>query len=236
MVSAMVRVEWKETAKDLDRLSKSELPYVVARALTETARGASMKMQRVTRNVFNIHSQFVPRGVRFTPAFAKDLRRYGFIEADVHTAPRISTFMPVHETGGTRYPQRSGSVNDKGRSIAIQSKFLRRNIRTGTGKVQKAWKPAMLLKDYNSSHNKRTIKVGRGGKRGSAFIINSRKNNVAMIVRRKSSGSYPLERLFVFASHAGYKPEWGFEQNVKGFAAYAFDKKFKRLWDTIVTG
>lgn len=223
------RVLVKDTIKDLNYIQRQQLPFVLAKTLTETARGAAQAVQQVTRREFELHTEFIPRGIRIKPAKKEDLVRFGFIEADVHTAPRISTFMPIHETGGTRRPfPGRGGMRDSGRSLAMPGESLRtRKFKTATGRVRKRWKPGELLKQYNTTRGNRTVKrSGRGGRR-LAFLVRTKRGDV-MVLRRKSRKRYPLERLYYFDSFADFKSVWNFEPTVRRYVSFAFLQKFER--------
>jgi hypothetical protein len=146
----------------------------------------------------------------------------------VHTAPIISGFMPIHETGGIRNPHAGGSGRDRGRALALPGEDLRRrNYRTKTGRVRKRWKPGELLKYYNEGNRGRAqARSGRGGRR-RAFITKT-KGGVPVVLRRRGRARYPLERLYVFTPRAAIKPTWKFEPTVKKFAQFAFRPKFNR--------
>lgn len=226
-----------DTIKDLNAVARQHLPFVLAKTLTQTAKGAAERVKMKTRREFNLHGEFIPRGIRFKSANKSDLVRFGFIESDVHTAPLISQFMPIHEMGGVRSPFPKGA-RDRGAALALPGVDLRRRggFKTRTGRIKKIWKPEELLKHYNAQGSKggKQPRTG-GGARRKAFIIKSRRGQ-AMIVRRRGKGSYGLERLFLFTPRAKIKPVWDFEPTVRRFVAFAIVKKFERNMREAIVG
>ncbi len=218
-VATVVRTA-KRTLAELDKFALQQWPFALALALTRTAQMAQDAVQQRTRMQFGLHTQFIPRGVRTQAASKSDIRTFGLAEANVHTASRIASFMPVHELGGSRSPVAGGTGNDKGKSIALPAQDLEnRKFRTSTGKISKRWKPSELLKDYNSrassgSKGQKVVRVSRGGRKGKPFIIRGRGSGVPMIVRRRGKAAYPLELLYIFSQRATYKPTWEFAEEV----------------------
>jgi hypothetical protein len=210
----------KKTLEQLDKFALQQWPFALALALTRTAQMAQDAVQQKTRMQFGLHTQFIPRGVRTQAASKSDIRTFGLAEANVHTASRIASFMPVHELGGSRTPVAGGKGNDKGKSIALPAYDLEsKRFRTSTGKIAKRWKPSELLKNYNSRAGagvggQKVVRVSRGGRKGKPFIIRGRGSGVPMIVRRRGKSAYPLELLYIFSRRATYKPVWDFAEEV----------------------
>lgn len=219
-----------DTIKDLNAMQRKHLPFVLAKTLTQTAKGAAGRVKMRTRQEFKLHSEFIPRGIRIRPAQKADLVRYGFIEADVHTAPLISGFMPLHETGGTKRPHATG-MKDRGASLALPaSGVTSRAFKTRSGRVRKRWKPKELLKAYNEGlrygPGSRVSRSGKGGRR-KAFITRS-STGTPIIVRRRSKARLPLEVLYSFIPRAQIDASWRFEPTVRRYVSFAIDKKFQR--------
>jgi hypothetical protein len=214
-VSVNVSVDAKKTLAQLNRIQKSQWPFALALALTNTAKDGQVAVQLQSRLSFNLRSEFITRGIRIKPAQKSDIVRFGLAISDVHTAERISTFMPVHEPGGTRLPVARGRGQDKGRSIAYPGKDLPSSYRTGRGAIKERWKPANLLKGYRTGARGKSqgkqIRVGKKSQ-GRAFIIRTGKGT-PLIVRRRGGGR-ELERLYVLFPEAKIKPRWKFEDSV----------------------
>lgn len=211
-----VEPDARKCLAQLNRIERSQWPFALAMALTNVAKDGQVAVQLQTRLAFALRNQFVPRGVRITPAQKSDIQRFGLAMSDVHTAERISSFMPVHETGGKRRPVAAGAGSDKGRSLAYPGKELPASYRTGSGRIKERWRPSALLRGYYTGARGKSkgkqIRVGRKSQ-GKAFIIRSA-TGVPIVVRRAGPGAYPLQRLYVFFPEAKIKPVWRFEDTV----------------------
>lgn len=235
-----VSVDAKRTLAQMDRLKRDQFPFALALALTQVAKDGQVAVQLHTRLAFKLRSKFVPGGVRIKPAQKADVRRYGLATSDVHTAERISGFMPVHEVGGTRTPVAKGRGRDRGKAIAIPARDLEsRNFRTSTGKIRKRWAPATLLKNYGkmprAGTGRKVVKVSRGGRKGTPFIIRGKGSGVPMIVRRRGKSKYPLELLYIFSERATYRPTWDFADEVEKAVRRDFANRLERAMHQAIT-
>lgn len=208
-------VQTRKARAALNKLRLKQIPFVIALATTKTAIRARNAIRRQTRKEFNLHTEFIPRGIRATIAKASSVRATGRAYADVHTAPIISGFMPIHEEGGERMPHK--------RALAVPGSTLQSmSYKTATGRVRKRLRPRTLLQDLKGKgrfvqHGGVSVRVASGSRRGKAFIIHTR-SNTPMIVRRKSSSRFPLQFLYHFEKQVSIKPIWGFEKTVKHVA------------------
>lgn len=222
--------DYKTAKKDLDDLQKEQLPFAFAKTLTRVAKIAQVNVQARTRQYFELNSEFIPRGIGIIPAKKSDIKSMGHASSSVITKDRISTFMPIHETGGIRNPSPFGGSHDKGRALAIPGKHLAsRSYKTATGKIRKRWKPSTLLdkgRPHSKSRTRKTRNVTRGGRKGVPFIINGARSGVPMIVRRIGKKRYPLEILYVFTSKAKIPSGWRFEETVRSVANDLFESVF----------
>ncbi|MCB2199650.1 phage tail protein [bacterium] len=203
-------IQYKDALRDLNWLEKEQLPFAFAQTLTQVAKDAQGAVQRRTRRQFDLHGEFIPRGIRITAARKGDLKRYGIAQADVHTADRISSFMPHHERGEKRFP--------RGRRIAVPGADLRKKAyRTGSGKVRARWKPARLLQDYEGPHTGGRSRADGGTRKrrtAKAFLMTMKGGKLA-IVRRRGRDRRPLDVLYWLVRSADIRRGWRFEETVK---------------------
>jgi len=222
MSETFVKVEGvKALAGSLDRLAKRQLPFAIAKSLTDTAKDAQSATQRQTRKEFNLHGPFIPNGIRITAARKHDLVRYGFCQATVYTAPKISGFMPDHETGESRSPRRV--------TIATPAKDLKRKAyRTKTGKVKKTYKPESLLRDYKPYRGGRKAITGRPGRgKGKAFITRTKRGSL-IIAQRTGRKRYPLATLYNLIDKAKIKPRWRFKETAMNDINLHYEWNFRK--------
>lgn len=220
-----VDFDMKAAKIGMTHLQKNQFPFVMAKSLTETAEGARQAVGVQTRREFNLHTEFIPRNIKKSPAKKSDIQRWGIAEAAVFTGKKLDGWMGVHEWGGTKKPMQS-SGRDEGKALALPgTDIMTKSYKTSTGKVKVRWKPKTLLKEYKG----RNTAIQKGKKKTRArksFIIKPK--NTAMVVRRKGKMSKPLEILYVFKSEAKIKAKWGFAKAVRRYVNFAFRKKFDR--------
>jgi hypothetical protein len=236
MTTMRIDVDDAQALRNLRFISQEQWPFALTLALTRTAQLAQGAVRAATRANFKLHGEFIPRGIRVKPAKKGDVKM-GSGTAEVFTAPGISGWMPLHETGGEKVPgSHSGGV-DRGKYLALPGEDLRKKShKTGTGRTRKKWTPATLLKDYS----KRTsggdvVRVGRGGRKGKPFIISGQFSGVPMIVRRASKGRYPLELLYIFSKRATIKPVWDFEDTINKMVRMEFTNQLRKAVQQAIT-
>lgn len=228
---SMLRVDLTDFVAGAKRHMRKGWPGAVVDAFSDVAEMARDDVRGMTRSKFDLHSDWVPKGIRHTPnneaqksAAENALRRHGDMTAAVFVRgasdPKKSMgFMAHHEYSEDRDPV------DK--FIAIPLKGVRnKSFRTGKGRVKKRWRPAELLKRFNETNSRfdgrTTIHKGgrglgykrKGGKLpGHAFIIGTQRG--PMIARRiKRGGEKGLEFLYVLKTQARIKKIWGFAGRV----------------------
>ena len=139
----------KETIKFLDDLSKSQLPYATARALTMTAKDVQTEIIRTLPNRFILRSNWYQQsnalGFRVKSATKNNL------SAIVGTA---ADWMPLQEEGGTKIP--------RGKMLALPSLNVRRNKRE---KIVKSQRPRALLASGKAFIKGDVIYLRYGGKK-----------------------------------------------------------------------
>jgi len=205
MADPVIYIDSEAALRGLTALQKDQYPFALAKALTNVAKLARMRVQAVTREKFKLHGEFIPRGIRVQFAQKMDLVRWGFIQSAVYTGNKITDFMAYHETGGTKEPA--------GNSLAIPSYDIKKKkYRTSTGRVAKRWRPKTLL--------------DKGTAKRKAFILPARGGKSAVIARRTSKRKRPLVFLYHLQRRAKIRPVWGFEDTVRNVAEANFTRAF----------
>lgn len=199
------KVTISNTQADLRQLAKTGWPKEIARTFAIMARRSREKAETRTRNVFNLKTDWIARGIMAIPttpsqvqAAERALARHGDMFAAVYlrgTAdPKNSLqFMTDHEEGATRRPHKGN------KAIARPMPGVQKRARTGTGKLRDRYAPQTLLEAFRKAGstytNGTTITRSFGWRRGPGkakipgnyFIIKS-KRGTPIIVRRKTRG------------------------------------------------
>lgn len=209
MSKPVFTIRAEDTLRGLTSLQKKQIPFAMAKGLTEIAKISQVAVQNRTREAFKLHSNYIPRGVMVQPAKKAEFSQKGYTTSAVFTSNAITPFMAVHEVGGLKRPRRT--------SLAIPSKGLQRySYRTSAGAVKMRWKPRTLLQS-NPQGNK-----GKGKTSRVPFVLSRRGQQPAMIVRRTKKGPNGLEMLYLFSSSARIHPVWRFEETVKRVASKVY--------------
>jgi hypothetical protein len=229
-----IKIDLTDFSASAKRLNNTLWPRTVVNALADIADEGAQAVRARTKRVFDLHSDYIPRGVKSIPknaqqktAAATALEKYGDFQAAVYlrgsTSPRQSLeFMTDHEQGTIRTPH--------GELIAVPMKGLKKYAyRTSSGAIRKRWKPATLLQRYSSTPAQfdfaggrtTTAKNYKGPRKrrqpGNAFIIRLKSGSPA-IVRRTDTGGHKkrnLEFLYVLKPKEKIKEQWRFVETVR---------------------
>ena len=231
------RVRVDGLIKDLKRLYGKEWPRMLANYIADMASAADDGVTLQTRRVFDLNSEYIPRGIRSTPStqaqinkVANSLAKYydGFGAVYLRGSPnpkRSLSFMVDHEVGRTRKPQKK-YIATPGEDMTGKA------FKSQTGKVVKRWKPKTILhklKTSGSTYDGRTTitrkfpnrqKRGNARMPGSVFLIRGKGHGLPVVVRRITrgggdDGKGKLESLYVMHDEAEIKGgQWRFEDTV----------------------
>ena len=222
MPKAAVRldVDTRKTMNALKGLEKQQFPFAYAMALTETARLARIAVQQRTRQVYDLHGEFIPRGILVENAKKADVKR-GVGHSAVFTSRKITPFMARHETGGLKKP--------RGTALALPGEDIKKKkYKTATGRVRSRWRPSVLLAGYSSREARRQKQKGRISRK--AFVLPAKGTNLPIIARRIRKGPRGLELLYILRKKGRIKPTWGFEDTVRRVVPTVFPKAFDASW------
>lgn len=221
-----LRADISAFLRDYNRIGKA-IPEAIVLGLAKTAQRGRDAVRRRTRQVFKLHTDYIPNSIRSIPdphrakAIAAATRalvgRHRDFSAAVYlrgsSNPKKSlAFLALHETGGVKRPA-------GGRALAAPGRDLRRySFRTSRGAVRRGWKPEKLLEYYNrvGAADKGSIQRTPNTRgKPKAFILESGKGRGRMIVRRKSRKSRDLEILYQFLQTAQIDKRWGWVKTVR---------------------
>jgi hypothetical protein len=223
MNTVTIVVDAEKALAEMGAIASKHAPFVVAATLTRVAEMARNEGRRITRQHFKLHTDFIPQSIRFKPASKYDLKTRGEAYSSVFTTDKISGYMPLHESGGEKNPHLGRT------KIALPTTDLSmKGFQTGSGAVRYNLKPKTLLANYQGpvAPGKRVL-----GALKKAFIIRSKKNPaVTLIVRRKTKGRFPLERLFFFEPRTKIAPRWHLVPTITRYVDLNFRPVLEKKW------
>ena len=226
-----VTIGWQDaqTKRAFKKLEKRQWPFAMTKAITALATKSRDDVRKRTRQVFDLHTEFIPRNIKAKNASISQLKNTGTTEADVHMTDKIA-FMSIHEKGGEKRAQ--------GGALAVPAKDLEsKNFRTGRGSVRSRWKVREIL-----ANNRKTfrnigggkIRVAPKGRKGKAFVAHGQTSGVGMVVRRKGRSRYPLEYFYSFQDSVTIKPAWQFESTVRRRVRRSYNIELRKAVDFAV--
>lgn len=221
--------------KDSDYFRRQQYPMAIAKAFKNITERARDNVRAHTRAIFNLHSDYIPDGIKNTPNTPGQLRsaeraieRFGDIQGTVFlrgsgSPKRSLDFMVDHLEGADRKSSTGGVLAIPAQDLSNYS------YKTGRGITKKQWKPETVLKYYNQvgpNKSGSTIKTKRRG-RGKAFIMRTKPGNT-VIVRRVSSTRKPLEFLYAFKKSVKIDKVWKFDSIVYVTVSRHYDTMIAR--------
>jgi hypothetical protein len=228
-----VRVELGQFIEDSKKLLGNDWPEAITKALELTAKRTEMMERASTREIFKLHSDWIPKNINAFPKtkaqvskVKNDIKKKGEAYASVSTSDRIP-YMSMQEDGGTKTP--------RGRALAIPNITSGRSFVDSKGRIKKRYQPKTLLEQFNKNAWKKGSKHPgeRGSGKKSPFVIMG-KGGVLLLVKRKSKKSNPLEILFVFKPKADIKARWHFEERGYNFVKANYERFFEYALQVVV--
>lgn len=215
----MPKMEFKERvdisgfAKDMKKLRNKEWPKAIASTFSDIAIYSQGETQDHTRREFDLHTEYIPRGIRAVPSTdaqrrraVKSLAKYYDMFAAVYLRGSVDPakslgFMAQHEEGYKRTPNSSWASLGGEQYLAQPGpkKFHNEGkVKTKRGRTRKRFKPGEMLKKFRAAGSeyqpgkKTTItrsfkgrrKPGTGKVPGSWFVIQPATSKVPAIARR----------------------------------------------------
>jgi hypothetical protein len=192
-----VSVDYNESFKALKSLEKQQYPFAYAQTLTQVAYLGQLAVRTRMRWLYNLHTDYLPKGILVEKARKNDIIQYGVAQSIVFSSDKSTPYIGLHETGGVKKPKSGRRVINMP-SITLE----RKGYQTRSGSVKPGLRPSSLLKNYNRSHSPKK----KNRKNPQPYIIPERGTQPAIVARRRSASGVGVELLWLFIKTAKIKP------------------------------
>lgn len=225
-------IDVSEAVAGLDELQKRQIPFALAKTLTGCVKVGQAAVREDMNGKFTLRNTFTQDGIRIKPAE----KNGAVIEADVHTAPRISTYLERQEEGGMRIP-----INGRAH-LAIPTDHL---IQLAGGKdaiIPRELRPKALL-EFEQSGKMRQSKRGKRIElkdtiRGWYFFSESHGVKLHPHGHYGIWGRYMNDTniypMYIFVNEAKIAPVLKMEDTVREAAMRAFAREWDETWSSIM--
>lgn len=199
-----VKIDIQSALKEMGSIVNEQFPFGYALALTRVAVAGRMAAMELTRREFHLHTEFVPQGIWVDKALKSDIKNHGYAYSKVYTAPIISAWMPLQETGDKKRPRK--------RALSIPGRYLESlNYKDSKGHVLENFKPNELLKHFNATRgSSKGLKYkAKGQNVPTPFILKG-----YIVIRSNGLRRSKLQTIYSLRKDAKIKPKWNFEKTI----------------------
>jgi hypothetical protein len=230
-----VSMDYSQFKETVTWLGVKKVPWIVGKSTGLLALGAKKDVQEITKERFNLHGEFIPKGVWSKPrgitfgVLKAEVRTTRKCEAAVYTGPIISRFMPIHEKGGTRMPRGKALAippSQRGK-LSIAKEVSSGAFKTKTGKIKRKWQVGVLLDGYRRGAGYSSIRH-EAGPVAAPFVIEI--DGILYVVRRMTSNPRPLELIYIFNPKAEIDERWDFEETVWKHV----NKNYRKVYESVL--
>jgi len=147
-----ISVNLKEFKRGLDDIARQQLPFAIAKTLTDLAKEAQLQIRSSIPKLFHVRSTWTEKGVRIEPARKADLISRGSCQSVVKD---IDRHMLLQETGGIKRPTKS-------RRVAVPVPGFAQGARGAGGRIKATKMPAPLLHEFKGKRKPFLMKTSAG--------------------------------------------------------------------------
>jgi hypothetical protein len=227
-----VKVDTTPFVAGVRDLAAKQLPFVMAKTLTDVATDAKLEVQRNVSRAFKLRNNWTMQGIRITPA--KKAGNAGRIEADVHTdtanrATGAPDYLGRQEDGGTKVPFGGRQY------LAVPTRYLRQ---MAPGVIPAELRPRNLLGSVAGRYTTRNRK-GQIALRNQRivngfifFLAKLKAGDMAIMGRHFTEHeAYPYY-ILIHSAHVP-KSQLDMERTVARVANERFERQWDKNWKSI---
>jgi hypothetical protein len=232
MANFSVKVDISGFVTGRRSFEEKQLPFIVAKTLTDTAKDAQAAVQGNVRRAFKLRNNWTTQGIRIKPANKNG--RNGNIEADVHTdtANRKTgapDYLGRQEDGGTKVPYGNHEY------LAVPTKYLHQ---MAPGVIPAELRPRALLGAvggrFTATNRKGQIAL-RNQKvvRGFVFFIQKMHGGDLAIMGRPFHERYAYPYYLLIHSAHVRRSQMDLGKTVEKIAEERFARHWDRNWQAV---
>jgi hypothetical protein len=199
-----MKVDSRNFINDMDSLQSKQIPFALAKTLTELAKSGQRVAKQRTRRVFKLHTDFIPNKIKMVGADKSDYKS-GKMASAVYTDASGKNngiaFMSTHEEGTDKKP--------RGKALSVpsaKSQSQLGSLKTSTGAIRSKFKAKNLLKDWE---DKQAGRLKKSKSDLSGYVV---RGIVFARMRNKhfTGNKYNSVPIYHFQPKARIKRQWQF--------------------------
>lgn len=235
MPSYTVKVDATKFVANVRDFEKKQLPFVMAKTLTNTVQDAQAVVKQNAARAFSLRNDWTQRGIRIKPAQKKG--NEGRIEADVHTdtgnhKSGAPDYLGRQEDGGEKVPFGGHHY------IAVPTDTFRKRF---PGVIPAELRPRNLLSDSAQKYGRYAIKNRKGQialrnqkiVRGYVFFIQKTKDGKMAIMGRPAAGKEAFPFYWLISRAHVKKSGLEMRDTVEKVANERFGPNWEKNWKQI---
>lgn len=198
-----VTLDIKSFMRGMDEVTKKQLPFAMAKALTNTAQDCQRKLIDDLDEYFTIRNNFVAKGIRTTPA-----RKNKNINDMYSMVGSLEKFMKLQAEGGTK--------ESSGKALGVPTVGPHGTRKTEAAKITQSLRMSNMLKDYKQGGKRTPGKAKRLQPRYKRYFIAPLPNMKARgIWLRTTKKHYPIHLMYIFEHRVRIPKRWPIQEQVR---------------------
>lgn len=224
MITISVKDDMMRVLKKLDALSRRQIPFIVARALTDTARDAKKDLVAIMPRVFDNPTPYTLNSIYVTSANKQTLEAVVGIKDQASKGTPAAKYLQPEITGGGRRIKRvERLLSGKGILPAGMAVVpVKDTALDSYGNVKRSEYGSIIRRLEKQSISKASGKRTRKTKNGTLFVPNSSSTLAPGVWQRNGVGIRPL---LLFVQVPKYRARFDFAGTVSKTVRSTFQKR-----------